>query len=122
MFHFHEQGLMTTETDSKHAFHSLRVARVIDETHDAKSIVFEIPQDLVETFKYRSGQFLTLEVPHESGTIRRCYSLASSPQHDKEHKVTVKRVAYGRGSNWINDRVREGDSMRVLAPEGRFVL
>lgn len=114
--------MSSTETDPKHAFHSLRVARVIDETHDAKSIVFEIPPALAETFKYRSGQFLTLEAPLDAGPLRRCYSLASSPQHDKEHKVTVKRVAYGRGSNWINDRVREGDSMRVLPPDGRFLL
>lgn len=113
---------MTTETDPKHAFHSLRVARVIDETPDAKSIVFEIPPALAETFKYRSGQFLTFELPLDTGPLRRCYSLASSPQHGDAHKVTVKRVAYGRGSNFINDRMREGDAMRVLPPEGRFLL
>jgi 3-ketosteroid 9alpha-monooxygenase subunit B len=114
--------MSSPESEAKHAFHPLRVARVIDETRDAKSIVFEIPAELAEMFKYRSGQFLTLELSLDSGTVRRCYSLASSPQADGGHKVTVKRIKDGRASNWINDNLREKDIVRVLAPDGRFVL
>ena len=36
--------------------------------------------------------------------------------------MTVKRVNGGRVSNWLNDRLREGDAVSVLPPEGRFVL
>jgi 3-ketosteroid 9alpha-monooxygenase subunit B len=106
----------------KRAFHPLRVARIVDETHDARSIVFEIPAHLERAFSYRAGQFLTLEVPHGEGKLRRCYSLASAPETDREHKVTVKRVAGGRISNWLHDGLREGDIVQVLPPEGRFVL
>jgi 3-ketosteroid 9alpha-monooxygenase subunit B len=80
------------------------------------------PPSLRIAFRYHAGQFLTLEVEHEGARLRRCYSLASSPECDDEHKVTVKRVAGGRVSNWLNDRLREGDSVAVIAPEGRFVL
>ena len=41
---------------------------------------------------------------------------------DDEHKVTVKRVAGGRISNWVNDRLKVGDVVSVMPPEGRFVL
>ncbi|MEN8162018.1 MAG: ferredoxin--NADP reductase [Myxococcota bacterium] len=102
--------------------HELRVARVIDETHDARSFVFDVPPELRERFAYRAGQHLTFEVPLASETILRCYSLASCPEHAEAHKVTVKRVEGGRGSNWFHDQVGAGSMLRVLPPLGRFVL
>src|SRR5690348_12983475 len=99
----------TDEAALKRAFHPLRVARIVDETHDARSIVFEIPAHLERAFSYRAGQFLTLEIPHGEVKLRRCYSLASAPETDREHKVTVKRVAGGRISNWLHDDLHEGD-------------
>ena len=74
----------------------LRVAKVIDETHDSRSLVFEIPADLIERFRYRSGQFLSFKIPYEGHVLTRSYSLASSPDTDREHKVTIKRVDDGR--------------------------
>ncbi len=103
-------------------FHELEVSEVIDETADARSLVLRVPEALRERFAYRAGQFLTFEIPWEGFTVRRCYSLASAPGIDPAHKVTVKRVADGRVSNWLNDRVKAGDVLRVSPPEGRFVL
>lgn len=103
-------------------WHPLRVARIVEETHDARSIVFEIPPALAPVFGYRAGQFLTLQVAIDGVTLKRSYSLASSPDVDAEHKVTVKRVRDGRVSNWLHDRLRAGDVVPVLPPEGRFVL
>jgi 3-ketosteroid 9alpha-monooxygenase subunit B len=103
-------------------FHSLLVAAIVDETHDAKSFVLEVPPELASDFAYRAGQYLTIEVPQAGGALRRCYSLASSPDHDRQHKVTVKRVHDGRGSNWLHDTIHVGDRLSVSRPEGRFVL
>ena len=100
----------------------VRVSRVIDETHDARSYELEIPPELRERFAYRAGQYLTFEVPLAGERIVRCYSLASSPDVGDAPKVTVKRVAGGRGSNWFHDTVAAGSRLRVLPPLGRFVL
>jgi 3-ketosteroid 9alpha-monooxygenase subunit B len=102
--------------------HELRVARVIDETADARSFVLEVPPALAERFRYRPGQFLSFKVPFEGKVLTRSYSLASSPDCDAEHKVTVKRIADGRVSNWMNDRLRAGDRVQVTPPAGFFVL
>lgn len=102
--------------------HELRVARTIAETHDAMSIVFEIPESLSETFAYRAGQFLSFKVPFRGKVLVRSYSLSSSPDTDTEHKVTVKRVDDGRISNLFNDEVREGTTLMVVPPAGLFVL
>lgn len=107
---------------ARHHYHDLRVARVIRETADASSIVFEVPADLAPVFTYESGQFLTLHIPYEGHQLYRCYSLASSPAVDAEHKVTVKRVDGGRISNWINDHLKAGDVVKVMPPGGHFVL
>lgn len=102
--------------------HALRVARTIRETHDSVSIVFEIPDALSEEFEYRAGQFLSFKIPFEGHILTRSYSLASSPDADSEHKVTVKRVEDGRISNWMNDEVQPGTTLMVVPPAGHFVL
>ena len=58
---------------------SLRVAQVIEETADARSLVFEVPAELAGQFTYKPGQFLTLRIPHEGTWLPRCYSLSSTP-------------------------------------------
>ncbi|USE34651.1 ferredoxin--NADP reductase [Endozoicomonas sp. SCSIO W0465] len=110
------------ERAPKQRFHRLEVAAVIEETHDSKSVVFSIPEETRDQFDYLPGQFLTLKVPYGDKQLTRCYSLASSPHVDPEHKVTVKRVDGGRISNWINDVVKAGDEIEVMAPAGLFHL
>ncbi|MEZ4376411.1 MAG: ferredoxin--NADP reductase [Polyangiaceae bacterium] len=107
--------------DSK-AYHDLRVARVIPETSDSCSVVVDIPARLARQFAYQAGQFLTFKVEHSGRVLTRCYSLSSSPDTDSELRVTIKRVADGRVSNWFNDSVQVGDTLRVLPPAGRFTL
>ncbi|MEK0363853.1 ferredoxin--NADP reductase [Pseudomonas sp. CBC3] len=100
---------------------TLQVAEVIHETADSCSFVFDVPEALIRRFEYRPGQFLTLRIPHGDDWLPRCYSLSSSPLEDESLRVTVKRVEDGRGSNWLCDRLRPGDSVQVLPPAGVFV-
>jgi 3-ketosteroid 9alpha-monooxygenase subunit B len=95
----------------------LTVAEVIEETADARSLVFEPPAG----FAYRPGQFLTLRVPSERcGSVARCYSLCSSPHTGELPAVTVKRTAGGYASNWLCDHVRPGTVLDALGPAGIF--
>jgi 3-ketosteroid 9alpha-monooxygenase subunit B len=100
----------------------LRVARVVRETHDSCSLVFALPAELEQRFRYRAGQFLSFKIPYDGQVLTRSYSLSSSPEVDAELKVTVKRVDEGRVSNWMNDQVKEGDVLPVVPPAGLFVL
>lgn len=103
-------------------YYDLEIDRVIDETPDARSFVLRVPPDLAGEFSYESGQFLTFKVQLAGVDLIRCYSLASAPGVDAEHKVTVKRVVDGRVSNWMNDQLVPGARIAVMAPGGRFVL
>jgi 3-ketosteroid 9alpha-monooxygenase subunit B len=104
------------------SFFEIQVARVVEETPDARSFELAIPPELAERFRYKAGQYLTFEVPVGGERIVRCYSLASSPEQGEAPKVTVKRVPQGRGSGWFNDEVKAGTRLRAMPPLGRFVL
>lgn len=99
----------------------LTVTRVIEESHDAQSLVLSGPDGEHPQWTYRPGQFLTLRVPSETtGSVARCYSLASSPHTDSAPKVTIKRTDGGYGSNWLCDNISVGDTIEVLPPSGVF--
>lgn len=99
----------------------LTVSGVVEETADARSLVFTVPDEHRGRFDYKPGQFLTLRIPSDrTGSVARCYSLASSPFSDAEPKVTVKRTVEGYGSNWLCDNVKAGDTIEVLPPSGVF--
>ena len=99
----------------------LTVVDVVEETADARSISFEVPDEAREKFDYKPGQFLTLAVPSDqTGIAARCYSLSSSPHDGGPLTVTVKRTVDGYASNWVSDNLRVGDTMRVLPPSGIF--
>lgn len=112
---------MTDVPLGKHVL-EVRIAEVIEETADSRSLVFEIPDRAADKFAYAPGQYLTLRIPSDrTGSVARCYSLSSSPHLDDRLAVTVKRTADGYGSNWICDNAHAGMHMHVLAPSGVFV-
>ena len=101
-------------------FYNLKVKEIKQETPDAISITFDVPDDLKSTFKYKAGQFLTLRVNVYGEQVRRPYSLCSSPALNEDPKVTTKRVEGGVLSNYLNDHLKEGDEIEVFPPMGKF--
>jgi len=101
-------------------YHRLTVQAVTEETPDARSITLAVPEELADSFRYRPGQFLTLRLAVDGRHLPRCYSMSSTPGLDEALRVTVKRVAGGRGSGWLCSKLRPGDSLEVMAPAGIF--
>lgn len=75
-------------------FHALTVKDVRKETHDAVSIAFDIPDDLLDAFRFTQGQYLTLRRDIEGEDIRRSYSICTGV-HEHELRVAVKLVPGG---------------------------
>lgn len=106
----------------------LQIVDVIDETDDARSLVFKAPDGPddpeipADRLRYAPGQFLTLRIPSDrTGSVARCYSLCSSPFTEDGLTVTVKRDGEGYASNWLCDHAHPGMRVHVLAPSGTFV-
>jgi ring-1,2-phenylacetyl-CoA epoxidase subunit PaaE len=102
-------------------FHDLRVKSIEPDTSEASILSFEVPPELRETFGFTQGQYLTLRASIDGQDLRRSYSICAGVD-DGELRVGVRRVKGGVFSNWINERVKPGDTISVMAPQGRFFV
>jgi ferredoxin-NADP reductase len=101
---------------------TLRVAEVVQETPSTRTFVLAAPDGGTPALDYRAGQHLTLVVDADGAIQRRCYSFSSSPLAGGLPAITVKRMADGRVSKHLHDRVRVGDTLHALEPTGDFTL
>lgn len=102
-------------------FHTLTVSGKNAQTEQASVIYLAIPPDLADAFAFEAGQYLTLRVTVDGQEERRAYSMCTAP-HQAEFGFCVKRLAGGTVSNYLLDRLAVGDTLEVMAPEGRFLL
>ncbi|WP_095155064.1 1,2-phenylacetyl-CoA epoxidase subunit PaaE [Pseudomonas sp. Irchel 3E13] len=100
-------------------FHSLTVKQVRSETRDAVSILFDVPHDLRETFRFTQGQYLVLRTRLDDEEVRRSYSICTGI-NDNELRVAVKKVTGGRFSAFANEALAAGDVLEVMPPSGSF--
>lgn len=103
------------------SFYPLRIQTRVQETKDAVTLFFDIPDELRDTFRYTAGQHLNLRFIINGEEYRRAYSLSTSPG-DGKWGVTIKVVDDGVISSHILEYCREGDIVDVMPPEGRFTL
>ena len=102
-------------------FHKLSIKNYIQETANAVSLIFDIPEHLKDNFSFKAGQYVTLKTTIEAKEIRRSYSICSSP-NSGELKVAIKRVENGVFSTYAISRLKTGDVIEVHEPEGKFIL
>lgn len=101
-------------------FHKLVVSEVRRETPDTIAIAFNVPDELLPVFQYKTGQYLTVRMDVDGVSHRRNYSLCSSPFFDEPLAIAVKRVDDGVVSSWLNEGVKPGDVIEVYPPMGNF--
>lgn len=102
-------------------FHPLRVRAVQPDTPEAVIVSFDVPEDLRPVFGFTQGQYLTLRKEIGGQDLRRSYSICAGVD-DGELRVGVRKVAGGLFSNWINENLKPGDTINVMAPQGRFFV
>jgi len=103
------------------SFHPLRVCAIEPDTAEAVIVSFEVPPALRQVFGFIQGQYLTLRTTIDGQDVRRSYSICAGV--DEAHlRVGVRRVADGLFSNWIHRRLKVGDTLQVMAPQGRFYV
>lgn len=100
-------------------FHSIKVSDIYKETKDCSVVSFDIPEELKSEFHYNQGQHLTLKAMIDGKEERRSYSLCSSPTENK-WQVAVKKINGGLFSGYVNDKVKKGDTLEIMAPSGKF--
>lgn len=102
-------------------FHPLRVRSIQPDTAEAVIVSFDVPEELRAVFGFTQGQYLTLRKEIDGQDLRRSYSICAGVD-DGELRVGVRKVRGGVFSNWINESLRPGDTISVMAPQGRFFV
>ena len=101
-------------------YHPLKVSKVVKDTKDAVTISFDVPDNLKEEYKYRQGQFLSLQMNIDGNRVRREYSICSSPYLDEPMTIASKRIPGGYASKYLYENLKEGDTIEVFPPQGKF--
>jgi len=100
-------------------FQTVQISSIRSLTEDSAEISLLIPADLIASFNYSAGQYLTFKAQINGEEIRRSYSLCSAP-FEGTYRVGIKRVNQGLFSNYALDKLSVGDSIDVMPPAGNF--
>ena len=100
-------------------FNKIKVKDVYKEISDTSVITLDMPAALAEKYKFRQGQHLIFRLMDNGEDLRRTYSLCSSPL-ENEWKVAVKSVPEGKFSYFVENELKAGDTLEVMAPSGTF--
>jgi ring-1,2-phenylacetyl-CoA epoxidase subunit PaaE len=102
-------------------FHKVHIQEIKQETANAVSVLFNIPQDLKAAFSFTAGQYITLQKEINGEDVRRAYSICSTPESG-DIRVAIKAVENGKFSVYATSDLKEGDEIEITSPEGRFLL
>ena len=100
----------------------LRVCRIFDETPGVKTFRLASEDEVALPFTYYPGQFLTLSLKIGGKTVRRSYTIASTPTQLHYCALTIKREEQGLVSRYLHDEIKEGDVLEVSGPNGKFTF
>ena len=103
------------------SFYKLNIKEVRRETPEAVSVLFNVPLEFRDFYKFTAGQYLNLKLTLDGEEIRRAYSICSSPE-SSELRVAVKGLKNGFFSQFANNKLRAGDVLEVGTPEGTFTF
>ena len=105
----------------------LKCVQIINETVDVKTFAFTSEPPV--KFDYQPGQFATLNLNIDGKSVKRSYSISSTPSRPHTLEITVKRVPAphdepsappGLVSNWLHDNLKVGSQVEMNAPMGKF--
>jgi len=99
-----------------------KVIRIDDATHNTKRFWIQLPE--VNSFDFKPGQFVTLDLPiHEQKNKRwRSYSIASWPDGSNVIELVIVLLEGGAGTTYLFNEVKEGSELTLRGPQGVFTL
>jgi ring-1,2-phenylacetyl-CoA epoxidase subunit PaaE len=76
---------------------------------------------LADAFAYSPGQHIPIRAAVDGEAVRRNYSICAAPTPG-QLTLAIKRAPGGLFSPWAVDNLAVGDTLEVMAPEGRFTI
>ncbi|MDI9308746.1 MAG: 2Fe-2S iron-sulfur cluster-binding protein [Limnohabitans sp.] len=102
-------------------FYKLAIKEIKRETPQAISVLFNVPLEFQDFYKFTAGQYVNLKLNLDGKEIRRAYSICTAPSSN-ELRIAIKAVKNGTFSKFANEQLKEGSIIEVGMPEGRFTF
>lgn len=115
-------SVLLDEAELNAPLREARVEAIRPCNYDTKRFTLSLPGP---PFNFHAGQFVQLEIPPDvpgGETVFRAYSIASDPSDAGRIDLIVRRVASGRGTSFLHDRLKVGDRVSLSGPHGLFRL
>ncbi|HLK30392.1 MAG TPA: FAD-dependent oxidoreductase [Puia sp.] len=98
------------------------IIKIENETESTRR--FWIKVNDVESFDFKPGQFVTLDLPiHEKPARRwRSYSIASWPDGTNVFELVIVLLEDGAGTHYLFNEVAVGSELSLRGPQGVFTL
>ena len=97
-----------------------KLAARVQESSEIVSFYFE-PVDGQAILDFSAGQYIGIKLLIDGEEHRRNYSLSALAKGG-QYRISVKREAGGKVSNFLHERLQVGDQVQLFPPAGEFVL
>lgn len=99
-----------------------KVIRIENATAQTRRFWIQVPE--LESFDFKPGQFVTLDLPiHEQKNKRwRSYSIASDPDGTNVFELVIVLLEGGLGTHYLFNEITVGSELLLRGPQGKFVL
>jgi len=100
-----------------------QVTKIVQLTPTIKAFYLHLDQAI----QYQAGQYIQLQIPildAQQGQSR-AFSIANAPDSNgfaQEIEINVRQVPNGVGTTWLHEQVKEGDTLQLTGPYGRFFV
>lgn len=99
----------------------LEVTKIVQESHDCRTLYLIDHEEKKRAFDYIAGQYLTFRFDELAAKpVVRSYTMSSSPCQSEDIAVTVKEVDDGFISRYLCREVQVGDVLRARGAIGKF--
>lgn len=99
-----------------------KVIKIEQQTHNTRRFWIQVPE--LTSFDFKSGQFVTLDLPiHEKPNKRwRSYSIASWADGSNVFELCIVLLEGGAGTTYLFNEIKEGSEITLRGPVGVFTL
>ncbi|CAM4034425.1 NO-inducible flavohemoprotein [Pseudomonas reidholzensis] len=118
-----EEGLYKQKEQAAGGWRGSREFQLVRREQESSEIVsfYFAPVDGKPVLKAEPGQYIGLQLFIDGAEQRRNYSL-SALCDGQQYRISVKREAGGKVSNYLHDELMVGDRLALFPPAGDFTL
>jgi len=88
-----------------------------DLTPDVKGVRLALKDGPID---FQAGQYVNVFLPGIDAS--RAFSIANPPADDGHVELQIRRVPGGEATGYIHDQLKLGDELRLVGPQGRFIV